>query len=333
MVLSQSLLDVYVPTFEIKVGSRKLETSISKSIMAISVTEHSSGASSFSFQLNDPNLALIDEKKGPFTEGTRIEIGLGFVDKTRKMIIGEISAISADLPSSGSAVVEVQGFDYFHRLSRGTIYRQFGGETPDSCLSDSEIVSRIASEMQLQAVVEKAKAPASLRIQNNESNLAFLQKLAHLNGYVLKGESDTIYFGPPRTPETIQLEWRKDLVNFSPRLSTAGLVNEVVVRGWDQIRKQRILANQKRDATKSLSLSSAGLEQISKGSGGRSQRVMDVPVSSFLEAEAIAENTLRNQQVTADQRQRHMSGKSGDPSWCQAGTQRHRPLYRELFRY
>ena len=41
------------------------------------------------------------------------------------------------------------------------------------------------------------------------------------------------------------------------------------------------------------------MKQISKGSGGRSQRVIDVPVSSLLEAEAIAEQRLRNQQVTA----------------------------------
>ena len=301
MVPSQSLLDVYVPTFEIKVGSLKLETSVAKSIMEITVTEHLSGPNSFSLRLNDPNLALIDEKKGPFTEGTRIEIDLGFVGNTRKMIVGEISALSADLPSSGPAVVEVQGFDLFHGLSRGTIFRQFGGETPDSRLSDSEIVSQIASEMQLQAVVEKTPAPGSLRIQNNQSNLEFLQKLAQLNDYFVKVDSGTIYFGsqPPRRPDTIRLEWRKTLLNFSPRLSTAGLVNEVVVRGWDQIRKQRILVKLKREATNPASLSTAGLKQISKGSGGRSQRVIDVPVSSFLEAEAIAENTLRNQQVTA----------------------------------
>ena len=117
MALSQSLPDVYVPTFEITVGNRKLETSIAKSIMEVTVTEHLSGPSSFSFRLNDPNLALIDERKGSFTEGTRIEIDLGFVGKTRKMIVGEISALSADLPSSGPAVVEVQGFDFFHGLS------------------------------------------------------------------------------------------------------------------------------------------------------------------------------------------------------------------------
>ena len=100
MVPSQSLLDAYVPTFEITVGTSKLEASVAKSVMEITVTEHSSGPNSFSFRLNDPDLALIDEKKGPFTEGTRIEIDLGFVGKTRKMIVGEISALSADLPSS-----------------------------------------------------------------------------------------------------------------------------------------------------------------------------------------------------------------------------------------
>ena len=36
----QSLPDVYVPTFEMTVGNRKLETSLAKSIMEITVTEH-----------------------------------------------------------------------------------------------------------------------------------------------------------------------------------------------------------------------------------------------------------------------------------------------------
>jgi phage protein D/phage baseplate assembly protein gpV len=299
MVSSQSLLDVYVPAFEIKVGGRKLESSIAKSIMEITVTEHLSGPSSFSFRLNDPEFELIDEETGPFTEGTRIEIHLGFVGKTRKMIVGEISALSADLPGSGPAVMEVQGFDLLHPLSRGTVYRQFGGESPGSGLPDSEIVSQIAAEMQLQPIVKKTEKRVSPRIQNNETNLDFLQRLAQLNGYVLNGDSDSIYFGPVRTRETIPLEWRKNLVNFSPRLSTAGLVNEVIVRSWDPIRKQPILVSLTRDSANTVSLSPAGLKQVSKGSGGRSQRVIDVAVSTFLEAKAIAESTLQNQQVTA----------------------------------
>lgn len=301
MALSQPLLDVYAPTFEMTVGNRRLEASIAKSIMEITVTEHLTGPNSFSFRLNDPKLALIDEKKGPFTEGTRVEINLGFVGKTRKMIVGEISALTADLPSSGPATVEVQGFDLFHGLTRGTVYRQFGGESPGSGLRDSEIVSQIASEMQLQFVVEETPARTSPRIQNHETNLAFLQELAQANDYFVKVDSGTIFFGsrPPQRPDTIRLEWGKTLLNFSPRLSTAGLVNEVVVRGWDQIQKQPISVNVKRDSEKPGLISQAGLKQISKGSGGRSQRVIDVPVSSFLEAKAIADSILRNQQVTA----------------------------------
>ena len=300
MALSQSLPEVYVPTFEMTVGNRRLESSLAKSIMDVTVTEHSTGPNSFSFRLNDPELALIDERKGPFTEGTRVEINMGFVDKTRKMIIGEISALSADLPSSGPATVQVQGFDFFHGLARGTVYRQFGGETPDSGLLDSEIVSRIASEMQLQSVVEPTTG-RGLRIQNNVTNLDFLVELAKLNKYFVRVDSGTLYFGkqPLKPPETIQLEWGKNLLDFSPRLSTAGLVNEVVVRGWDPIQKQRISVSMTRATEKPSLLSEAGLKQISKGSGGRSQRVVDVPVASLLEAEALADSILRNQQATA----------------------------------
>ena len=68
----QSLPDVYVPTFEMTVDNQKLETSLAKSIMEITVTELLNGPSSFSFRLNDPKLALMsdeDKFKGPVYRG------------------------------------------------------------------------------------------------------------------------------------------------------------------------------------------------------------------------------------------------------------------------
>jgi phage protein D/phage baseplate assembly protein gpV len=296
----QSLPDVYVPTFEMMVGGQKLETSLAKSIMDITVTELLNAPSSFSFRLNDPKLALIDEKKGPFTEGTRVEITLGFVGNTRKMVVGEISALTADLSSSGPATVEVQGFDFFHGLSRGTVFRKFGGEgSPASALRDSEIVFRIAKEMQLHPSVNETPERTPARIQNNETNLAFLQRLAKLNGFMVRVDGGTLYFRktPPEHPDAFRLEWGKNLLSFSPRLSTAGLVNEVVVQGWDPIQKHRFSATAKREGAGGVAQS--GLNQINKGSGGRSQRIVrDVLVSSLLEAKTLADSILRNQQVT-----------------------------------
>jgi phage protein D/phage baseplate assembly protein gpV len=295
MALLQSLHNIYVPTFEMMVGDRKLETFVAKSIMEITVTEHLQAPSSFSFRLNDPKLALIDERQGLFTEGTRVEINLGFVGKTRKMIVGEISALAVDFPTSGPATVEVQGFDLYHGLARGTVYRKFDG------LRDSEIVSRIASEMHLQSSIDETPARTTPRIQDNQTNLAFLQELAQPNGYFVWVDGGTLYFQkqPPRRPDAIRLEWGKTLLSFSPRLSTAGLVNEVVVRGWDPIQKRNFSVKVKRDPERAGGISQTGLYQISKGSGGRSQRVIrEASVSSVREAEALAESVLRNQEGT-----------------------------------
>lgn len=320
----QDLPDIYVPTFEMRVENQKLDSSVAKNIMEISVTEYASGPSSFSLRLNDPKLALIDtksgssgfgvsvaklslggQKSGLFTEGTRVEISLGFAGKNsrmRKMIVGEVSALTAHFPADGPATVEVQGFDLSHGLARGTVYRKFGGEEPDSALSVGQIVSQIASEMHLQPSVNlKGSDSRTLPwVQDNQTNLTFLQNLARVNGCSVWVDSGTLYFSkePRKQPDTIKLEWGKTLLGFSPRLSTAGCVDEVVVQGWDSTQKQRFVATVRRDQRAS-EMSKSGNEQISKGSGGRSQLVVrDASVSSLREAEVLAEAVLKDQQVT-----------------------------------
>ena len=176
--------------------------------MEITVTEHVSGPSSFSFRLNDPKLALIDtksgssglgvsvpklslggQKSGLFTEGTRVEISLGFAGKNsrmRKMIVGEISALTAHFPTEGPATVEVQGFDLSHGLARGTVYRKFGGEglSPDSAMRIAK--SHLGSPPKCNCRPRSKKrreSRTSARVQDNKTNLAFLQELAQENGY------------------------------------------------------------------------------------------------------------------------------------------------------
>ena len=81
----QDLPDIYVPTFEMKVENQKLDSSVAKNIMEISVTEYASGPSSFSFRLNDPKLAFIDTKIRFF--GPRSERPKTFPWRSEKRII------------------------------------------------------------------------------------------------------------------------------------------------------------------------------------------------------------------------------------------------------
>ncbi len=298
MPLFELLPDIYVPTFEIAVNFVPLPLPIAKTVLDVSVTERLDPPSQFGLRLNDRQLKLIDPQAGLFTEGSRVEISLGFVGNTSKLITGEISALTADFPSSGAATLQVDGFDLLHRLTRGTCYRTFEGPTPNSGLPDSQIVTQIAGEMQLIPAVDPTPARPEPRVQNHTTNMAFLEELAQASGFYFWVDGETLFFKRQRaTPDTIQLEWGKTLLSFSPRLSMAGQVNAVEVRGWDPIQKQSFSVRVGRSGR--AKLASTGRQQLAQGSGGRSELVItDAPVASAQEAQTYAEAVLALQQQT-----------------------------------
>jgi uncharacterized protein len=262
--LGASLLpDIYVPTFAMKVGGAPLDGQTAKQVMEISVTQQVDPPMAFRFRLNDPTLSLIDQLSGTFTEGTLIEISIGFVGNTKKLITGEITAVSADCPDSGPATVEVEGFDLAHGLTRGSISRTWGGPGPKDGRADSDIVTQIAGEVGLTPDVDSTGQRSEALVQNNVSNLAFLTDLADQNNFYLWVDETTLHFKkamPP--PSALTLERGKTLLSFSGRLSTAGQVSSVEVRGWDPNQKQPFSATVQRPD--SSSLSSTGRVQLVK---------------------------------------------------------------------
>lgn len=297
MSISGMLPEIYAPTFELVVDYVPMPPLITNSLLQISVIENLDPPSQFSFQANDPKLELIDAQGGLITEGSRVEISIGYVGNVRNMIVGEVSALTANFSSDGPATVTVDGFDLLHRLTRGTFYRRFEGPTPDSGLPDSQIVSQIASEMQLIPSVDPTSQHTEPRVQDYQTNLAFLQQLSQADGHPLWVEGNILYFKSERlAPNTVQLKWGETLKSFSPRLSTAGQVNTVEVRGWDPVQKQSFSVRVQRSGS-SGALSPTGQQQIAQGAGGESELVItDAPVSSAEEAQAHAEEILSTQQ-------------------------------------
>jgi uncharacterized protein len=295
------LADIYVPTFEMTVDYLPLPIPIARQVMNITVQQNLAPPNSFRFTLNDPKLALIDSATGIFTEGTRIEISMGFVGKTIKsLIVGEITAVTADFSSSGPTTVEVEGMDLLHRLSRGTTYRRWDGATPDAGLPDSEIVSALASEANLVPDVGSTSPPSPPRVQRNESNMNFVKRLAILNGYYLWVDGNTLHFQPDRpSPSSLSLDWGKTLMSFTARLSTAGQVQSVEARGWDPAQKQSVSATAQRSGDFGVSLSANGEAQLAIGSGGQSNLLItDASIASVQEAQDYAQAVMDNQQQT-----------------------------------
>ena len=130
-------------------------------------------------------------------------------------------------------------------------------------------------------------------MQTHRSSYAFLQDLAALNHYALRVEDGTLFFKKNRpTRKKLALEWGRNLQSFTPRISTAGLVRKVVVKGYDPIQKG-FAGEADSPTTLPIGLSPGGLLEVGSGSGGRSELVIEgAPVSSEVEAKAYAQAIL-----------------------------------------
>ncbi len=280
MPILDQFASIYVPTFEMKVGGKPLSMDEAKRIIQVSVTEQMDPPNQFSFQMYDPKLEFIDPDKGKFKEGALVEISIGYVNNVKEMIVGNISSITADFPNSGPPTIQVDGFDLLHELTCGTSDEKFDDK-------DSDIVKKIAGKYM--EVSEKGTLTRTeVRNQNHISDLAFLRELARLNGYFMWVEGRTLHFEDKRpAPSIIPLEWGKKLISFSPRLSKAGQVKAIEVRGWDPGQKQAFSAREERSETE---------ESDQCGQGSSEIVYYDELVSNETEARNLAKAILSEKQ-------------------------------------
>jgi len=287
--------DIYVPTFAMKANGELLDPLTARQIIEISVTQTLDPPMAFQFTLNDPTLKLIDPGSGVFTEGTLIEISMGFVadPQLTKLVTGRVTAVGMDIPDSGPATVQVEGFDLAHGLTRGTVYKIWGGPKPTDGMADSDIVKQIvaAADVGLQADVDQTPQRDKPILQNNVSNLQFLVNLAHQNNFYLWIDEKMLHFKQtmPSAGDTLILERGKTLISFSGRLSTAGHVESVEVRGLDA-QKQPISAVVPRADMSSLS--SAGQKQLA----GSTALIADASVNDSDQAKRYAQAVVAGQQ-------------------------------------
>jgi phage protein D len=190
-------------------------------------------------------LAEADDLKRPFrwiddealfAIGNGVEIRFAHAGAMTKVISGEITALEPDFAAGGRPSLTVRGYDRRHRLQRGRRTRTF------LRLKDSAIAAQIASEAGLTAQVTDSGVVLDYVLQNNCTDLELLRERAAQIGWEVVAEDKTLFFRPAGNAgsEVLSLTLGEDLAEFSPRLSTAGQVGKVTVRGWDPKNKQTI---------------------------------------------------------------------------------------------
>ncbi|WP_338699873.1 hypothetical protein V5279_18905 [Bradyrhizobium sp. 26S5] len=257
-------------------------------ILEVMVTQHVEGGDLFDITVNTQNaenqrLKWVDAAE--FTPGNRMEIQAGYRGKVATLMRGEITALKVNYASDKPTVVKVQGFDRLHRLRRGKKTRVFND------VKDSQVAERIAGELGLAPQVQDSGIVHPYLLQNNLSDIDFLLMRARRIRYELLISGDKLVFreAANNLGEAISLEYPMDLKWFQPRLSTADLVGEITVRGWNPASKEPILGVGKTgDETSLMGGRQAGPALGDAAFGASASAVAEIPVVSQAEADQIA---------------------------------------------
>jgi phage protein D len=227
--------DFYRPDFAVTIEGLTLMADVRNATRSLSYDNNIDTADMFSLQLDNAGLRLCDSAL--FDVGKDVEIYMGYEGELQPMMLGEITAINPSFPQSGAPTLTISGYDRSHRMRTNR-------PTPRSFkyVNASLIASRIALENNLVPIVDPGAYIREWTPQTG-SDWAVLQELADRSYFQVFVSWDKLYFRFPRPQlEMTVLEWGKNLISFSPRLSMSGQHGIQVVRSYNYELAQSIVS-------------------------------------------------------------------------------------------
>ena len=282
----------------LKIDNQPAERDVMDDISSIEVDQSMLLPDTFSIRLND----TFDGSQYSYVDGSIFAIGKAVEisartegqDEQGDLIKGEITAIEAEFPSDGGVVVLVRGYNKAHRLHRGKKNTTFLQQT------DSDIVTKIASDNGLQTDVDATTHKHEHIIQHNQTDMEFLQDRAWSNGYFVYVKDSKLYFKKPDNVGNTQnqpvLKRGDNLMEFQTRVTTAEQVNKGVVHGWDEKGKTAIQQEITSPSSKlkaEIRLDKWGGDMAKDAFGKEASEVVNTrPVTTPDEAKAIAQSVI-----------------------------------------
>jgi phage protein D/phage baseplate assembly protein gpV len=216
----------YAPRFQVRIAGYTLSADLSSQVTSVTYDNCTDMADMFSVTFRNPDNQLTDQAL--FDLGKTVEIHLGYGDDLQPMMLGEITSIEPSFPQGGAPVMTVSGYDKSYRMRHNQPDRG-----PFKYMNDSAIAAEIALLNGLIPVVD----PSPLfhkHIQQTGSDMAFLTERARANFFDVYVWWDQLHFQLPLQTEAYVLAWGKNLISFTPRLSTASQAGLQVVRGYNE---------------------------------------------------------------------------------------------------
>ena len=281
--------DSLTPETKIRINEQDMPAGPKADLVSIKVTEEVNTSGTFAITLlcwdgTEMKVKWIDDAL--FEPGNVVEIQMGYRDQLAILFKGEITGMEPEFSNTDPPLLTLLGYDRSHRVMRKRRTESY------IQMKDSDIANKIASNNGLKCDITDTKVNITYVLQHNQTDLEFLRQRASRIGFETGVVDQTLYFRPRKnnSEEILTLAREVELLEFYPRLSTIGQLENVAIQGWDPKNKERILAEASADGTKSLvGASTSGPAMVRKAFPGKSGGLTThLAIGSQAEADQIA---------------------------------------------
>lgn len=266
---------------EIQVAGQAIDASLAAQLLEVRLESHLLLADTVSIRLADPLLEHIDS--APFNIGSDLVVLLGAPAATSltSLFDGQITTFEPEF-TEDEVILAVRGYDRSHLMSRTTRTQTY------EQMTYADIARQVAGTAGLQpGTIDDAGGTIEFVQQSDETDWAFLWRLARALGFVVTVDGKSLNFRKPQLQDSaVSLTWGTTLLSFRPRVSAVAQVSSVTVRGWDPVAKQAIVGQASSpDVTSSIGLDQS---QVAGAFDGGPVNVCDYPIGTQMEADAVA---------------------------------------------
>jgi len=278
-----------VPDIDVLINGSPVSAAVLTYVADVVVDESVELPSMFTFSIassdvQDQQSSWVDNQD-QFSVGKMVEIKMGYAGQLASLIVGEITALEPEFVTSRLPVLKVRGYDRRHRLQRGRKTRTFLQQ------KDSDIASQIGADARLSVQATDSGTSLDYVLQANQTDWEFLCGRARLIRYEVVVQDKTLFFRPAGNDqsEVLTLDMENDLLEFYPRLSSAGQATEVKVQAWSAKDKKMLLGDSKAgDEVSTMGGQSSGAACADSAFGAAVEVILDRPVGAQAEADQLA---------------------------------------------
>lgn len=273
---------------EIMIAGSHLAIELMNNVVEVTVENSMFMPDSCTIRVSDPELQHVDNDI--FNLGKEVKVKMGTANNNVDTVFeGEIVGFDGDMASHGLASFTVRCLNKAHRLHRDRKRQSF----KDSKVGD--IVGKIAGQNGVSHDSDDVPCVHEYILQNNQTDWEFLRDLADSHGcrLYMSGSNVLKLKKVDKHPSATTVEWGESLRSFRPRLTSAGQVSEVIVRGWDPKTKKEIVGRS--TAVKGdheTNIGGSGGDKSKQAFGAAKQVIVDRPIHDQGQADTMAQSVM-----------------------------------------